>query len=1419
MVKEVWTTVCDSEFHHEREALAWLRRRLPDRRPYHVWTNFEFTTFDGRLYEVDALAITDNGFHLIEIKSYSGELAGDSGSWELTSSKGKFRQLDNPRFLANKKAKALKGLIEAAPAFKKYKGSVPYLEECVFLSDPDLVCRLPAQGRHNIFGRDTDAELLAKRASLGGQSLAGIVDHLTGLGPVPNGRTRHRIKPQLVTQLVKAIDQVGIRESIRRKEVGDYLLSGLLEDVAGDTTDGVAYQDFLGQHRSLTNLQRRIRIYPLELNATRERRDVARRAAQREFELLQPLDHPGILHPLNHTANERGPALFFDYSPDEVPLAAFLADPAQRTLSVEGRLALIRQIAEAVNFANSKGVFHRSLSPSAVWVSGPDEDQGDPRVRVTNWHTGARLADGSTSTLAVGTVHTHVKALAAGDAGVFQAPEFARPGARPRSLDVFSLGALALFILTGERPAPSAKQLRTILRKVGHLDPTTVADVVAKDLAEVVIWATKADPAKRLNSGQEFLSFLDIAEESWRGENDPADDEVLPSEARRGDLLGGDRFKVVHRLGKGSTAQALLVIDNSDDARLCVLKVAHDVDHNYRIRSEAKALGDLQHQAIVPLLESSLELSGYAAILIGYAGPKIDPARLELKEARTLASRLTGGSVGVELAQRWGADLLDALRYLEETGRAHRDIKPDNIGVAPRGENKELHLVLFDFSLSNAPLDALEAGTAGYIDPFLEERERWDQAAERYSAVVTLFELTTGKKPCYGDGTAEPAMISDPATVESAMFDAAVASGLVDFFTKALQRDSADRFDTAEEMLRDWNKAFQTAAEPSTPASDSGEPSWPENLSETTELARLPLSRRAVSALERAEILTVADLLALPPMKLRSLTGVGKATRKEISEARDQIEARGIRAITRVNDRENDDDPLIRLARTAVPVLGRGNAQTQVKLARILVGLEPDRDPWVSQNQLSDWLGISRGEVCQFINALRQRWLKQGDVTQLRDQVRIDMATLQVASVDQVGALLAVTHGSLTRSARGLVRLATLAEQARKSQGWIVSRHHDEVFLAAQSDDEEAATAQDLVNYAVEVAHKAEELLAAQSVVARPLLLENLHRIARPDAMAALPDAHLADLAADLCGDAAVNSRLELYRRGLVAKDALGGARRTLLTTGDPLKVEDLASKIAARFPESTVVLPQRPALDRVLQEAGVELVWCDERGAYVSPQHTPTASSRAVVSCSRYPTDRTVSIPPVEIDNAAEFDHLLRHSRYNDGRVFVLITDAVELAKAETQLARVANLTVSVDEWLVDQLQELTAARKPTWATLAAADSRGEAGPDWGKLRQVVDLALESFSQRLLATEGTVLLTNLGLLARYDRLNLLAECREALLDGGHKLQALWWLIPSTVGGGAPLLDGRAVPVISPNEWCQIPPDWLRNAHQGSPVS
>ena len=107
--------ITPSQYDHERNALDFVRAGLPDHDPYRAWTNFEFQTDDGAIYEVDLLVLTKQGFWLVECKAWNGRISGDVGTWNC-SVDGKYRTEDNPVLLANRKAKALSSLLKAQVA-------------------------------------------------------------------------------------------------------------------------------------------------------------------------------------------------------------------------------------------------------------------------------------------------------------------------------------------------------------------------------------------------------------------------------------------------------------------------------------------------------------------------------------------------------------------------------------------------------------------------------------------------------------------------------------------------------------------------------------------------------------------------------------------------------------------------------------------------------------------------------------------------------------------------------------------------------------------------------------------------------------------------------------------------------------------------------------------------------------------------------------------------------------------------------------------------------------------------------------------------------------------------------------------------------------------------------------------------------
>jgi serine/threonine protein kinase len=141
------------------------------------------------------------------------------------------------------------------------------------------------------------------------------------------------------------------------------------------------------------------------------------------------------------------------------------------------------------------------------------------------------------------------------------------------------------------------------------------------------------------------------------------------------------------------------------DGRVEVLKVARDEDHAARLRDERRRADTVRTPRSSPPTASR---------------PSPDAPSCGSRRPTTLARQLEQeGPLSIDRLERFGDDLLDALEVLEDEGIAHRDIKPDNLGMIERGKNKERHLVLFDFSLTRADATNLHAGTAAYLDPFL----------------------------------------------------------------------------------------------------------------------------------------------------------------------------------------------------------------------------------------------------------------------------------------------------------------------------------------------------------------------------------------------------------------------------------------------------------------------------------------------------------------------------------------------------------------------------------------------------------------------------------------------------------------------------------------------------------------------------
>src|SRR5438067_1109468 len=145
-----WHVVTESEYAHEQEGLARVRELLPDRRPFHAWSNFEFVDANGTWSEVDLLVLGEGSLYLVELKDYQGEISGNAYRWQLAR-----RSEESPLEKAAKKARRLASVLRAAATrLGMSEAEVPFVHQSVFLHAVNTRCLLPESDRVGLYGLD-----------------------------------------------------------------------------------------------------------------------------------------------------------------------------------------------------------------------------------------------------------------------------------------------------------------------------------------------------------------------------------------------------------------------------------------------------------------------------------------------------------------------------------------------------------------------------------------------------------------------------------------------------------------------------------------------------------------------------------------------------------------------------------------------------------------------------------------------------------------------------------------------------------------------------------------------------------------------------------------------------------------------------------------------------------------------------------------------------------------------------------------------------------------------------------------------------------------------------------------------------------------------------------------------------------------
>jgi hypothetical protein len=122
---------------------------------------------------------------------------------------------------------------------------------------------------------------------------------------------------------------------------------------------------------------------------------------------------------------------------------------------------------------------------------------------------------------------------------VYQAPEVRfDPATTAEQVDVFSLGAIAYHVLSGQPPAANALELGEKLRASKGLALAAVIDGAEANQDQRVRWATHPEVSERLPTAAYFLRLPDEVEDALtRPAAVPDTPPVDPARARDGDVL------------------------------------------------------------------------------------------------------------------------------------------------------------------------------------------------------------------------------------------------------------------------------------------------------------------------------------------------------------------------------------------------------------------------------------------------------------------------------------------------------------------------------------------------------------------------------------------------------------------------------------------------------------------------------------------------------------------------------------------------------------------------------------------------------------------------------------------------------------------------------------------------------------------
>ncbi|MFZ2020518.1 MAG: protein kinase [Terracidiphilus sp.] len=273
-------------------------------------------------------------------------------------------------------------------------------------------------------------------------------------------------------------------------------------------------------------------------------------------------------------------------------------------------------------------------------------------------------------------------------------------------------------------------------------------------------------------------------------------------------------YTILRKLGSGGMG----VVYEAQDGQLnrhVALKflpqeMARDSQLLERFQREARAASSLNHPNICTI--HAIERDELRHFIV-----------MELLEGQTLAEKMTGQPMDVEILLPLAIQIADALESAHAKGIVHRDIKPANLFLTGRGQLKILDFGLAKITQGQTAqeLDAGVTQTAGheltspgsavgtisYMSPEQARGQLVDARTDLFSTGTVLYQMATGTLPFQGDTSAvifDAILNRDPRP--AAEVNPALPAEFVRILEKCVEKDRTLRCQTATELKTDLNR-------------------------------------------------------------------------------------------------------------------------------------------------------------------------------------------------------------------------------------------------------------------------------------------------------------------------------------------------------------------------------------------------------------------------------------------------------------------------------------------------------------------------------------------------------------------------------------------------------------------------------------